>query len=420
MTKKKIDRTTGYNGIYLYDPSATPKRYFIHFRFGKNMNTGKSIVIKRMVGKDKKPIYSLKEAQQFLKELKEEAEKDVKLNYDNHMLFSEFMNRVYIPSYKTDVESSTFLRAEGTLEKIRDRFGHKALKDISALDVQEYRTWLLTPKEDNGAGLAQSTAALTFGMFRKTLDRAVELDYLESNVSKKMKAIPKGKASVPFWTKEEFEKVISQICIDDYYQHLNFIMLWTYFTTGVRVNEACALYWSDIDFEKRTLSIQHMLEIKNKDIWVRKDYTKTESGKRIISLDDDTLQILKDWKIRQSKQCTSKFIFSYDGKPMQKSTIARIIERYSRLAGVHRIQAKGLRHSHASYLINEFNVDILMLSKRLGHSGPEITLRHYSHYYPNRDEIIAENITGNIKIQTSKENQVKFNGNQNIKIDEKN
>ncbi|RSU07109.1 hypothetical protein CBF30_07590 [Vagococcus entomophilus] len=60
-----------------------------------------------------------------------------------------------------------------------------------------------------------------------------------------------------------------------------------------------------------------------------------------------------------------------------------------------------------------------MLSKRLGHSGPEITLRHYSHYYPNRDEVIADNITGNIKIQTSKENQVKFNRNQNIKIDEK-
>ncbi|MFC5975198.1 hypothetical protein ACFPT1_06015 [Carnobacterium antarcticum] len=78
------------------------------------------------------------------------------------------------------------------------------------------------------------------------------------------------------------------------------------------------------------------------------------------------------------------------------------------------MQAKGLRHSHASYLINDFNVDILMLSKRLGHSGPEITLRHYSHMYPNRDEVIAENITGHINIQTSKTNQVKFNGNQSI------
>lgn len=56
-----------------------------------------------------------------------------------------------------------------------------------------------------------------------------------------------------------------------------------------------------------------------------------------------------------------------------------------------------------------------MLSKRLGYSGPEITLRHYSHMYPNRDEVIAEKITGNINTEPSKENHSKFNRNQNIK-----
>lgn len=46
---------------------------------------------------------------------------------------------------------------------------------------------------------------------------------------------------------------------------------------------------------------------------------------------------------------------------MIKSTIDRIIERYATLAGVKRIQAKGLRHSNASYLINEFNLSVLIL-----------------------------------------------------------
>lgn len=158
-----------------------------------------------------------------------------------------------------------------------------------------------------------------------------------------------------------------------------------------------------------------MLIMENKNNWKRKDGTKTSNGTRTISLDDDTIDILLSWKKRQSEVCKSKFIFSYDSKPMQKSTIGRIIKRYSKLANVHKIQPKGLRHSHASYLINDFNMDILMLSKRLGHAGPEITLRHYSHMYPNRDEVIAENITGNIKTETSKKNHSKFNGNQNIK-----
>lgn len=94
-----------------------------------------------------------------------------------------------------------------------------------------------------------------------------------------------------------------------------------------------------------------------------------------------------------------------------ESTIRRISERYSKLANVHNIHPKGLRHSHASYLTNDFNVDILRLSKRLGHSGPKIALRHYSHMYPNRGEVIAENIS----IKTSEKNQSKFNGNQNLR-----
>lgn len=125
-------------------------------------------------------------------------------------------------------------------------------------------------------------------------------------------------------------------------------MLWVYFTTGIRVNEGCALYWNDIDCKKKTMRVHHMLDFKNKNTWTRKNYTKTDAGKRIISLDDDTLKILTEWKKRQTTQCKSDFIFSYDGKPMQKSTIARIIERYSKLAGVHKIQIKALRHSHAS------------------------------------------------------------------------
>ena len=46
---------------------------------------------------------------------------------------------------------------------------------------------------------------------------------------------------------------------------------------------------------------------------------------------------------------------------MIKSTIARTIQRFAKLAKAHRIQAKGLRHSHASYHINEFNISVLIL-----------------------------------------------------------
>lgn len=150
----------------------------------------------------------------------------------------------------------------------------------------------------------------------------------------------------------------------------------------------------------------------------RNAYTKTTDGKRTIALDDDTIEILKNWRERQKTiglGNETDFIFTYDGLPMIKSTLSRILNRYSSLAGVKRIQGKGLRHSHASYLINEFNVSVLILSKRLGHSSPEITLKHYAHLWSGADETIAELMTGNIKIKTAEKTNISFNGNQSIK-----
>lgn len=68
------------------------------------------------------------------------------------------------------------------------------------------------------------------------------MEYLEYNISMKVKAISKGKFIPEYWTKNDFERVISQIYIEDYYEHLCFVMLWVYFMTGLRVNEGTALH----------------------------------------------------------------------------------------------------------------------------------------------------------------------------------
>ncbi len=408
--KNKTQQTTKYPGVYVDDKGS----YFYQSEFGIDRITGKRIRRKGRKDVNGKPFSSAFEANKELTRLKREYHK---VNgYANYkMTYKQFMDSIYIPYYKTEVEESTFEIRENILERIRDRFASIPLRSISIEDVQLFRTWLLSDKENNGSGYAQSYASLIFGTFRKTLDKAVEMQYLEQNISKRVKAIPKGKAIVPYWTKQEFEKVINQIYIGDFYEHLSFVMLWIYFITGIRVNEGTALHWDDIDLIKKRLRIHHMLIIKNKNDWKRHSYTKTEDGKRIIALDDDTIKILKDWKSRQAEiglGGENDFVFSYDGLPMIKSTLGRIISRYSKLAGVKKIQAKGLRHSSASYLINDFNVSVLVLSQRMGHSSPEITLKHYAHMWSGADTAIAEEMAGNIEIKTAKQTKIKFNGNQ--------
>src|SRR5699024_5628610 len=123
---------------------------------------------------------------------------------------------------------------------------------------------------------------------------------------------------------------------------------------------------------------------------ILKPYTKTKSSQRTISLDNDTIYILTKWKERQLKHGVTQFIMSCSEKPLVRSTVNGLVNRYSKLAKVKRIQAKGLRHSHASYLINQHNIDVLVISRRLGHSSPEITLKHYAHLWSRNDEVVAD------------------------------
>ena len=398
---------TKYAGVYIDNNG----QYFYETELGTDRITGKRLRKKGRTNQQGRKFTSALQAYKELVRVKNEYH--IANGYGNyHMTYGQFMDTVYIPAYETEVEESTFYVRKRTLESMRDRFSNIELRSLAVEDVQRYRTWLLS---DKGAGYSQAYASLVFGMFRKSMDMAVDMQYLEVNISKKVKAISKGKAVVPYWTKTEFEKVISAICLDDFYEHLCFVMLWTYFMTGIRVSEGTALWWDDVDFQNKRLRVHHSLYLRNKSNWKRKNYTKTEDGKRIISLDEDTIQVLKEWKQRQSKIGIDDFVFSYDGTPMIKSTIARIIQRFAKLANVHRIQAKGLRHSHASYLINEFNVSVLILSKRMGHSSPEITLKHYSHMWSGVDELIAEEMTGNITIRTAEKSGISFNGNQAVK-----
>lgn len=185
--------------------------------------------------------------------------------------------------------------------------------------------------------------------------------------------------------------------------------------TGIRVGEGQALTWDDIDFENSKMSIHHTLDFKSKDHYEIKGYTKTQNGMRTISLDGDTCALLKKWKATQEAQGVANFIISYDSRPIGRYTIARIIKRYAKLAKVPEIQAKGLRHSHVSYLINEFNADVLTVSRRLGHSSPEITLKYYAHLWSRNDEALADKMSGNVQVAFAEKSLVNFNGNQAVK-----
>jgi len=396
---------TKYPGVYKNEKTG---RFFYNVWLGVDKITGKTIQRKRSRNELGEPFLTAKAAHVEATRVKNEYHKVHQ--YRNYkMTYDQYLKDIYISIYKGSIEHSTWLTRKATFEILEERFRNKGLRKITVEDCEMFRVYLLTE-----SGYSQGYASAIYSAFRRTLTKAVQLQYIEKNPSLDTKAIPKGKAVIPYWTKTEFEQVLSKVYVKDFYEHMSFVALWMYYTTGMRVSEGLALTWDDVNFEKKTLRIHGTIEWIGGGKYRIKPYTKTKSSMRMITLDDDSIFILKKWKERQLKYGLTKFIFSTKERPLVRGTINEIIKRYADLAGVKRIGANGLRHSHASYLINQHNIDVLVISRRLGHSSPDITLKYYSHLWNRNDQVVADAITGDFNIKVSDNKLTGFYGNQYV------
>ena len=242
-------------------------------------------------------------------------------------------------------------------------------------------------------------------------DRAIVLGIAKKNPSRMVGNIKSKKTKVDFWTLEEFQKVISLLYKGDYYEHYLFISFWLLFMTVMRIGEAAALQWSDIDFETGLLNINKTLYYKSMDEYKFVD-PKTQASVRTIYIDADTIRELKAWRAVQQKVLKGcGFILSYSGIPTSKHTLPRALEKLAGLAGVHRIKIHALRHSHASLLIS-MGENPLLIKERLGHEKIQTTLGTYGHLYPNTNLEVAHKLTGVLHYTPATQSIADYTSNQ--------
>lgn len=252
-------------------------------------------------------------------------------------------------------------------------------------------------------------------MLSIAFDRAIVLGIAKKNPSRMIGNIKSKKTKVDFWTLEEFQKVISLLYKGDYYEHYLFMSFWLLFMTGMRIGEAAALHWSDIDFETGLLSITKTLYYKTMT-----DYKfvepKTQASIRTIYIDADTLNELKAWKkVQQQVLPNCELVLSYNGTPTSKTTLPRALEKLAGLAGVHRIKIHALRHSHASLLIS-MGENPLLIKERLGHEKIQTTLGTYGHLYPNTNLEVANKLTGVLQYTPASQSVANYTSNQHTAV----
>lgn len=317
---------------------------------------------------------------------------DSAVKKNSTMSYREFYETYFKPDYKQSVKPQTFESRLSSMEIHLKYFFNRKLRDISAPMVKKWQNNL-------SSNYSSGYVRAIHGLFQKSLDLAVKLGLLQKNIAKQVGNVKKVRQKVDFWTKDEAEKVFSTFDLQDYYDRFAFTLIYTLFMTGLRIGEAQALQWEDIDFIEKTLEVNKNMYYKTSNEFYITE-PKTLASNRIIALDDMTLNYLSEWKVIQRKNIVTDFVFSYNGLPTNKSATSHIIKHHAKLAGVHRIKTHALRHSHASLLIS-LGENALIIRDRLGHEDIKTTLGTYGHLYPNMNREVANKLNNILNFDNS-------------------
>jgi integrase len=173
--------------------------------------------------------------------------------------------------------------------------------------------------------------------------------------------------------------------------------------TGLRRGEALGLHWAHVDLERRHLVIE--MQVIDAGKGPELGEPKTRSGRRIVPIDQGTVELLHGVRSAQQERCASwgqpwdpaGLVFARpDGSMLRPDNVTAAFIRSVERAGVPRIRLHDLRHTHASLALAA-GVEMKVVSDRLGHSTMSITADLYTHVIPKVARDAADRIAASIE-----------------------
>ena len=169
--------------------------------------------------------------------------------------------------------------------------------------------------------------------------------------------------------------------------------------TGMRRGEACGLEWNDIDFDNNLIHIvRSSLYLPEKGVF---DSTpKTASSRRVIHIDDDIAELLRNHKQWQDSEAarlgtyrknSGKVFTADDGRPINPGTVTKWFYDFVAENNLPDVCLHSLRHTCASLLLIS-HTPISAVAQRLGHSSTATTSRIYIHAIQSADAAAADTL----------------------------
>ncbi len=249
-------------------------------------------------------------------------------------------------------------------------FGKTKIIAIKPMDIQDWQNRLLTT-------LTPSSAQKYRSIFYNILQDAFINEIIVKNPMQLVKAPKqKPKKNTLFGEKEDvmpFNNAEIKLILEDkqlFEHNKNFYKLMLF--TGIRPGEAVALRWQDILFDKKQIKIMQT-RVAGKD-----GTPKTMSSMRYVDILPQTLEVLQS----QQKLTGDKEYIFYTRSGKRYFSHDTLAASFKRLLTRNKIKERvlyNLRHTFASQMISQ-GVDIVWVSKTLGHKDVSITLSTYTKF----------------------------------------
>ena len=284
-------------------------------------------------------------------------------NFSKERTFlADFMEN-WRKSYKENVISPKTLQQIRIVTNYVRKSYNLMLKDITHENYQEF----LNKVAENHA---KETVKKYHTYVKAALKYAIRTNILSVNPAEG--AILKGvdsktkKEELKFLSLDEFKALEEALVKDiraDY--TTRYIILFSMYT-GARFGECLGLTWDCVDFENEKIKIE-----KGFDYQFTNDFTegKTKSSKRTIDVSQKILTLLDELPLNKN------VVF----ERVSNNAVNKSLQKALLRAGIKKkVTFHALRHTHASILLSK-GVQLLTVSKRLGHADPNITLQTYAH-----------------------------------------
>ncbi|MGL5973423.1 MAG: tyrosine-type recombinase/integrase [Oscillospiraceae bacterium] len=275
------------------------------------------------------------------------------------MKFQDVSNQ-WLTEKVLDVEYITFEMYNNKVKSLLVFFAEKDIKDITAKEIQSYL---------NDLYLTKNFAKSTISKYKITMSQIYKYAILHnihtSNpvdiVKIPKKALVKKVTSAPSTTID--------VIIQKKDNEFGFFPFFIYLT-GLRVSEALAVQWEDIDLDINVIKVSKAVRFKGNNP-VISNGLKNGDRYRFIPIPDMLVSEL------QQKKYKDGLLFKNEiGTPLTKSQFSKRWKKYITLNEIQ-ISPHQLRHNHASNLYNA-GVDPKSAQKILGHRDITVTLKTYT------------------------------------------